>query len=429
MQRPGPVVQQPSLWASFSAWHASLPLWTGTVFAVCCCLSVLGFVLGIQTPSVCLSPYLVLRGVQFWRLFTAPLFHIGFMHVALNMMAWTQLGPSLERLVGTLQFVWLTLVFAALGGLLHSLAGVSGGSHECAVGLSGVIFSLVVVDSHLTPTATRTLFGIVNVSTRWYPLALLAALQLLLPSASVLGHLAGVLVGYAYCWGYLNWAVLSPTAVNTLERARCLAAVVSRPNVVLATGLPDPHGGGLPRWITAPGGDSPGLRMPGWLHRTVAQAQAAVGVAPSPGSGPSNSGGGGAASFNGRSRTLGGREGHGEVLPAVMPQPPSAVHPVTHVHAAAVSATEARARAARAAEARLMQTAGGGHSPPAASAVASAASGVLPTGQTRLDATPPGLAQLVAMEFDEALARDALVATHGDLSAAIERLVPRADLH
>ena len=106
-----------------------------------------------------------------------------------------------------------------------------------------------------------------------------------------------------------------------------------------------------------------------------------------------------------------------------MQQPPSAVHPVTQVHAAAVSATEARARAARAAEARLMQAAGTAHSPPAASAVASAASGMLPTGQMRLDATPPGLAQLVAMEFDEQRARDALVATHGDLNAAIERLV------
>ena len=411
------MVQQPSLWASFAAWHASLPLWTGAVFAVCCSLSVLSFVLGIRSPSVCLSPYLVLVGGQVWRLFTAPLFHIGLMHVALNMMAWTQLGPSLERLVGTVQFIWLTLVFATLGGLLHSLAGVSGGGRECAVGLSGVIFSLVVVDSHLTPTATRTLFGIVNVSTRWYPLALLAALQLLLPSASVLGHLAGVLVGYAYCWGYLNWAVLSPTAVNTLERTRYMTMVVSRPNAVLSAGLPDPHGGGLPRWITASGGDGVGLRMPGWLHRTVAQAQAAVGVTPS--AGPSNSGGGGgAATFNGRSRTL-GREGQGEgPAGGGMQPPPSAGQP----HA--VSAAEARARAARAAE---MRAAGGSHSPPAASAVASAVAGVLPVGQVRLDATPPGLAQLVAMDFDEAQARAALVATHGDVNAAVERLVNARD--
>ena len=422
--RPSPgqqhaVQQQHTLWSQFAAWHSTLPLWTGAVFTLCCPLSVLSFVLGIRASSVCLSSFYILYGAQLWRLLTAPFFHAGLMHVALNMMAWTQLGPSMERLVGTVQFAWLCLLFASLGGLLHSLAGF-GRSRECAVGLSGVIFSLVVVDSHLTPTATRLLFGIVNVSTRWYPLALLAFLQLLLPNASVLGHLAGVLVGYAYCWGGLNWAVLSSTAVNTLERARCVAGIVARPNFILSAGLPDPHGGGLPRWITAPGGDGFGLRMPGWLHRTMAQAQAAAGVPPN-----ANVGGGTSAAmaFGGRGRTLGRPEHTGAVDTAAalnasslqsqqLPAPSSA--------STSSSAAEARARAARAAEARLMQR--NVPEPSSASAVASAAAGVLPTGHVRLEATPPGLSQLVAMGFDQDEAREALLQSGGDLNDAIERL-------
>jgi hypothetical protein len=259
--------------------------------------------------------------------FTAPLFHNGFLHLALNMSAWVPLSSSLERLVGSVQFVHLTLLFAALGGGLHALAGASAVRateslpRECAVGLSGVIFSLVVVDSHLSPAQSRSLFGVVQVPTRYYPLALLALLQLLLPSASLLGHLSGVLVGYAYAWGWLNWAVLPPSVVGLLERARCAASLVARPNFILAAGLPDPHGGGLPRWITAPGAGGGGgdggvaWRPPAWLSRAWAQASAAAGMpAAAGGSGGGGAGGAGgntagADTFGGRGRTLGGTPG------------------------------------------------------------------------------------------------------------------------
>lgn len=38
---------------------------------------------------------------------------------------------------------------------------------ECAVGLSGVIFSLVVVDSHLSPQTQRSIFGLFPVPAKW----------------------------------------------------------------------------------------------------------------------------------------------------------------------------------------------------------------------------------------------------------------------
>lgn len=345
-----------------------------------------------------------------WRLLTAPFMHAGLLHVALNMSAWVPLGSSLERLVGTVQFAHLTLVFAALGGLIHALAGalVSGGggrAHECAVGLSGVLFSLIVVDSHLTPAATRTLFGFVSVPTRWYPLALLALLQLLLPNASVLGHLSGVLVGYAFIWGWLNWCVLGQGSVSALERSTVLASTVARSSFIFSAGLLDPHGGGLPRWITAPGAGSEGVawRTPAWLSRAIAQASASAGM--SSGTGGPSAAAAGTAAFVGRSRTVGGqtRAGAGEVRAAVeVPMQP--MQPPAAAAAQPVSAAEARARAARAAEARLL----GGGGPAAAAA--------------SRDSVPPGLSQLVAMGFPESDAREALVATHGDISAALARL-------
>ena len=369
------------------------------------------------------------------------------------MSAWVPLGSSLERLVGSVQFAYLTLLFSLLGGSLHALAGASAGKagahRECAVGLSGVIFSLVVVDSHLSPAQTRSLFGFVTVPTRYYPLALLAVLQLLLPSASLLGHLAGVLVGYAFVWGWLNWLVLSPSAVGALERARCTGSLVARPNFILSVGLPDPHGGGLPRWITAPGagdGSGVGLRTPAWLSRAWAQASAAAGMSSGsvgPGAAAAASG---SEAFAGRGRALGGVPGarppwasNGgadraapppEAVGRSSPAPsfaaarvPSPAPPTAPPSAAAGSA-DARARAARAAEARALGLAPGTGPdlPAAAGAVSAAAAGLLPTGSARAEALPPGLRQLVEMGFPEDAARSALQASGGDISLALELL-------
>lgn len=392
-----------------------------------------------------------------WRLFTSPFFHSGFLHLALNMSAWCPLGSSLERCVGSVQFAHLVILFSLLGGALHALAGASAGemgaSHECAVGLSGVIFSLVVVDSHLSAAQSRSLFGVVTVPSRYYPLALLAILQLLLPAASLLGHLAGVIVGYAFAWGWLNRLVLPPAAVGALERARCAGSVVARSNFILSAGLPDAHGGGLPRWITAPGsaeGGGVALRAPAWLSRAWAQASAAVGL-PSGGSGAAAPAAGGGDTFAGRGRALGGTPGarppwasgagdpgaesrpapeagarsgsspgspglNAARVPPAVPSPAAAP-----VAPAATGSAEARARAARAAEARALGLAPGvGQEAPPVAPVAAAA---VATASTRAEAAVlPGLRQLVEMGFQEDAARSALQASGGDIALALELL-------
>lgn len=394
MQRaPGPgsgvSPQQSSVQTQLSVWFARLPAVTAAVLAACSALLLLQLLLGLHAVAfVCLQPQRVVFSGQLWRLLTAPLVHAGPLHLVLNMSAWVPLGASLERQVGSVQFAHLALLFALLGGSLHAAAGASGGAAACAVGLSGVIFALLVVETHLSPAPTRSLLGLVHIQARYYPLALLLLLQLLLPDASFLGHLAGVLVGYAYAWGWLNWAVLPPAAVTALER-RCTAAA-ARPNFIFAAGLPDPHGGGLPRWVTSAGAaeGGPAFRTPAWLTRAYAQAQAAAGLAaPPPAAQPEP--------FEGHGRALGGsgagpaRAGRGtEAAPVAV---------LSDEHR-----EEARVRAARAAEARagriapqaLVGQAGGGGA----------------------------LGRLLEMGFAPEAARGALAASGGSVGGALELL-------
>lgn len=80
-------------------------------------------------------------------MFTSVFFHGSVLHLAFNMMAFVPMASSLERLLGTVQFTHLVLVFTTLASCYHVLAAW-GATHllgypsmyECAIGLSGVIF-------------------------------------------------------------------------------------------------------------------------------------------------------------------------------------------------------------------------------------------------------------------------------------------------
>ena len=71
-----------------------------------------------------------------------------------------------------------------------------------SVGFSGVLFGYAAIES-LLPTAspTRSVFGLFEVPTKWYPWLLMLILQILLPNVSLLGHLAGLLCGTVYSVG------------------------------------------------------------------------------------------------------------------------------------------------------------------------------------------------------------------------------------
>ncbi len=67
-----------------------------------------------------------------------------------------------------------------------------------SVGFSGVLFAMAVEESSLSGSPTRSLFGIVTVPTKYYPWAMLVAMQFLMPNVSFVGHLAGLLCGFLH---------------------------------------------------------------------------------------------------------------------------------------------------------------------------------------------------------------------------------------
>jgi rhomboid protease GluP len=80
---------------------------------------------------------------QWWRLVTPLVVHLGFIHLAFNMVWLYQLGTSLERIMGKVAFA-LTYVATGIAGevasaLVYHPAVASGGASGAIYGLGGVL--------------------------------------------------------------------------------------------------------------------------------------------------------------------------------------------------------------------------------------------------------------------------------------------------
>ena len=69
--------------------------------------------------SVSISSYYVLYKLELYRMISAAFFHMGLLHIGMNMMSLFFMGPHLERTYGTVQFFIITWIFVILDGVLY----------------------------------------------------------------------------------------------------------------------------------------------------------------------------------------------------------------------------------------------------------------------------------------------------------------------
>ncbi|KAK8808277.1 hypothetical protein JH06_4007 [Blastocystis sp. subtype 4] len=106
------------------------------------------------------------------------------------------------------------LLFTLVNGLLYvgiyQLLGVLFGSsfhYVSAAGFSGVIFSLLTLESYVIEVDTLPIFGLINVPRKWFAVVYLILMSVIMPGVSFIGHLCGVVSGFLFASGYLNWLV------------------------------------------------------------------------------------------------------------------------------------------------------------------------------------------------------------------------------
>ncbi|CAI5692773.1 unnamed protein product [Oreochromis niloticus] len=116
------------------------------------------------------------------RLLLSPLHHADDWHLYFNMVS----------------FLW-----KVLEALLTELMQDQSYSMACAVGFSGVLFALKVLNNHYYPGSVTYVMGL-PVSSRYASWVELVLIHITSPGTSFVGHLSGILVGLLYTTGPLK---------------------------------------------------------------------------------------------------------------------------------------------------------------------------------------------------------------------------------
>ncbi|CAN9511287.1 unnamed protein product [Ophioblennius macclurei] len=162
---------------------------------------------------------------QDWlRLLLSPLHHADDWHLYFNMVSFLWKGIKLEHRLGGPWFLYLLSVFSLLTGLVYLLLEAlltevtqnQSYSMACAVGFSGVLFALKVVNNHYNPGGVTYAMGI-PVSNRYASWVELLLIHLTSPGTSFVGHLSGILVGLLYTNGPLKSVMKNCADLVTLN--------------------------------------------------------------------------------------------------------------------------------------------------------------------------------------------------------------------
>ncbi|KAF6206657.1 hypothetical protein GE061_017893 [Apolygus lucorum] len=164
--------------------------------------------------DVCISGKKVLHHHDYKSFFLSTVEHADDMHLYYNMISYLVKGRTLEYKYGSANFALLLAFISTLTSFFYvALAYVSAEFLEnkyamssCAIGFSGVIFALKLLTTLENPVGHTYIQGF-RVPVKYAAWAELVAIHVLVPNASFMGHLAGILAGLLYFKTPLRYVV------------------------------------------------------------------------------------------------------------------------------------------------------------------------------------------------------------------------------
>ncbi|GFP89895.1 uncharacterized protein at3g58460 [Phtheirospermum japonicum] len=241
------IVSEAGLQTRLNQWWEGIPFLTSAVIIVCGIIYLVCLLVGYDSfVEVCFLPSAVVSHFQVYRIYTAILFHGSLLHVLFNMMALAPMGSELERIMGSIRLLYIIILLAVSNAILHLVIVLLVAHNpfhsdqylmdQCSIGFSGILFSMIVIETSLSGVQSRSFFGLFNVPAKWYVWILLGVFQLLMTNVSFLGHLCGILSGYAYTFGLFNVLIPGTSFYSSIESSAWMSTCVRRPKFIVCTG-------------------------------------------------------------------------------------------------------------------------------------------------------------------------------------------------
>ncbi|KAL5217893.1 hypothetical protein ABZP36_018577 [Zizania latifolia] len=243
------VITEAGVSTRLNQWWSSIPFITSGVILICGAIYLVCLLAGYDIDSfdqICFLPSAVTSHFQVYRFYTSVVFHGSLLHVLFNMLALVPLGNELEKIMGSLRLLFLMFLLATTNAIFHLIIAflvvynplypVPFLVDKCSIGFSGVIFSMIVIETSLSGVQSRSVFGLFNVPAKWYAWILLVLFQFMASNVSLLGHLCGILSGFAYTYGLFNYLLPGPSFYSSIEGLSVLSVCVRRPGFILCTG-------------------------------------------------------------------------------------------------------------------------------------------------------------------------------------------------
>ena len=121
------------------------------------------FRMGVMSVLCLLT--LIILFLTAYRIFTSILFHGSLLHVLFNMLALVPLGSELERIMGSVRLLYMIILLATTNAIFHLLIALVVAHNpfhtsqylmnECAIGFSGILFSMIVIETSLSGVQSR----------------------------------------------------------------------------------------------------------------------------------------------------------------------------------------------------------------------------------------------------------------------------------
>lgn len=179
----------------------------------------------VQVPwnseDVCISALKIIK-YKDWRSFIVSNFEHGSdMHLYYNMISFILKGSYLEPMYGTGNFAVLlglisagcSAMYVAISYTLMQITGDWAYYTTCAIGFSAVLFALKVIVVCEESDRLHNVGGF-RVPSKLAVWAELVLIHMLVPNASFVGHLGGILVGCIYCYTFVG--AIIDNAINTV---------------------------------------------------------------------------------------------------------------------------------------------------------------------------------------------------------------------